>query len=328
MLPPVFSVFRGVLIYVKQWAKARGVYGNAYGFLGGISWTLLVAKICRDCPGASPTSVLQQFFISWSKYNWSLPVELEPRAIKGGPFRYTLDMEVWDVRKSPAHMAILTPTYPSMNTSHNVSHSGFHVLKKELTRAAGLCQEIVGGSSATTFGSDDQEEMSKWWPLVSSDIADEFHQDYPCLLQLDVLAAPSAQQNRWLELIHASLRHIVRHVENGVDAHVEMHLLPRNLLKQLPSVGASGGAAHAGGKLGQGAGRRGGRGKKQNPKLLQRQLLGQFWIGLRVAPESECASAVSVATAACSAFAEQVKTRARQGCWYSADMEVGFCVNS
>ena len=40
------DVFRETLQFVKLWAKNKGIYNNMMGYLGGISWAILVAKIC------------------------------------------------------------------------------------------------------------------------------------------------------------------------------------------------------------------------------------------------------------------------------------------
>ncbi len=39
--------FRETLQFVKLWAKNKGIYNNMMGYLGGISWAILVAKICQ-----------------------------------------------------------------------------------------------------------------------------------------------------------------------------------------------------------------------------------------------------------------------------------------
>lgn len=41
------DAFRETLQFVKLWAKNKGIYNNMMGYLGGISWAILVAKICQ-----------------------------------------------------------------------------------------------------------------------------------------------------------------------------------------------------------------------------------------------------------------------------------------
>ena len=42
---PSMELFRTVLISVRRWAKARGVYGPTFGFPAGITWALLTAAV-------------------------------------------------------------------------------------------------------------------------------------------------------------------------------------------------------------------------------------------------------------------------------------------
>ena len=37
--------YKILLSYVKLWAKNKGIYSNIMGYLGGISWAILTAKI-------------------------------------------------------------------------------------------------------------------------------------------------------------------------------------------------------------------------------------------------------------------------------------------
>lgn len=54
----------------------RGIYSNKVGFLGGISWALLVARICQLYPNAAPSTLLSRFFRVYDKWKWPNPVLL------------------------------------------------------------------------------------------------------------------------------------------------------------------------------------------------------------------------------------------------------------
>ena len=61
---------------IKTWAKNRGINSNGMGYLGGISWAILVAKICQIFPNHKPAKLFYEFFAVYSIWNWDVPVRI------------------------------------------------------------------------------------------------------------------------------------------------------------------------------------------------------------------------------------------------------------
>ena len=68
--------FRLTLRAVKEWARVHGLYGNVLGFLGGVNWAILVAKIVNLHPDAPASKLLPLFFRTFAHWAWPNPVYL------------------------------------------------------------------------------------------------------------------------------------------------------------------------------------------------------------------------------------------------------------
>lgn len=62
--------FKQTLRIIKVWAKNRGLSSNAMGFLGGISWAIMLAKICQIFPHHKPAKLLAEFFNIYRLWSW------------------------------------------------------------------------------------------------------------------------------------------------------------------------------------------------------------------------------------------------------------------
>jgi poly(A) polymerase len=67
-LVPNVQTFREALRCIKLWAQRKAIYSNVNGFLGGVAWAMLVARICQLYPNAVSGAIVSRFFIIL--YQW------------------------------------------------------------------------------------------------------------------------------------------------------------------------------------------------------------------------------------------------------------------
>ena len=103
-LVPNVHVFRLALRCIKLWASRRAIYANVMGFLGGVAWAMLVARICQLYPNESAGPIVSRFFIIMLQWKWPQPVLL--KNIEDGP----LPIRVWNPRLYPTdrlHLSLI-----------------------------------------------------------------------------------------------------------------------------------------------------------------------------------------------------------------------------
>lgn len=116
-LVPNIENFRLALRAIKLWAKRKiifliiiinmmhifystsafsflghGIYSNVLGYLGGVSWAMLVARTCQLYPNAVAATLIEKFFLVFSQWKWPQPVLLKQ------PDNVNLGYAVWDPR--------------------------------------------------------------------------------------------------------------------------------------------------------------------------------------------------------------------------------------
>ena len=144
---PDVAKFRDVLCTIKHWAQLRGIYSNALGFLGGVSWAIMVAYVCQTSRiEASTAEVVRSFFALFSKWDWTYPVVLNGHIAHVPPVTNVslqtraIDITAWNPVDNPKDgqhlMQIITPAYPSMNSSFNVKMAQLRRIQSELQRMA------------------------------------------------------------------------------------------------------------------------------------------------------------------------------------------------
>ncbi|KAF7153892.1 hypothetical protein RHSIM_Rhsim01G0213100 [Rhododendron simsii] len=207
-LVPNIQNFRTALRCMKLWAKRRGVYSNVTGFLGGINWALLVARICQLYPNALPSVLVSRFFRVYNLWRWPNPVMLCP--IQEG----SLGLPVWDPRRNfrdKQHlMPIITPAYPCMNSSYNVSTSTLHVMKEEFRRGNDICEAL--------------ETNNAGWMTLFEPFP--FFEAYKNYLQIDIGAENDDDLRKWKGWIESRLRQLILKIERDTNSTLQCHPLP------------------------------------------------------------------------------------------------------
>ena len=74
--PARYNGFLTVVRCVRKWAKARGLYSNKMGYLGGVNFNIMATMVCQLYPNASPSNLVRKFFLLYSKWRWPNPVVL------------------------------------------------------------------------------------------------------------------------------------------------------------------------------------------------------------------------------------------------------------
>ncbi|KAK4055215.1 polynucleotide adenylyltransferase [Microbotryomycetes sp. JL201] len=194
-LVPNVQVFREALRTVKLWAKQRAIYSNVMGFLGGVAWAMLVARICQLYPQGCAGSIISRFFIIMGQWQWPQPVLLKP--IEEGP----LQVRVWNPKLYPsdrAHrMPIITPAYPSMCSTHNVTLSTQSIMTAELKRAADIVDRVFIGTAT-------------WSELFAPH---DFFKTYRYYLQITASSGDADVQLKWSGTVESRVRQLVMKLE-------------------------------------------------------------------------------------------------------------------
>lgn len=211
-LVPNIPNFRTVLRAIKLWAKQRSIYSNALGFLGGVALAILTARVCQLYPNASASYVTCRFFKLYVKWNWSTTQQSAPVLLcaisQGNP---TMGFKVWSPHANQRHfMPIITPAYPSMNTTHNVSASTLADMKAEIARGLRICEQIE--ANADKDGPEVPRGKDAWQDLFTPS---EFFSDYKRYIQIDVYADDQDSFKRWNGMVESRLRFLIHRLEDS-----------------------------------------------------------------------------------------------------------------
>jgi len=158
---------------------------------------MLAARICQLYPNSLPSTLVTRFFRIYTQWKWPAPVLLT-NIEEGGP----LARKVWNPRtshKDRMHlMPIITPAYPSMNSTYNVSESTKRILLKEFKRGSDITFSI--------------ESQTKTWEDLFEQF--QFWEKYKFYLRIDCLAKTEQEHRKWVGFVESRIRFIILKLEN------------------------------------------------------------------------------------------------------------------
>ncbi|KRZ93766.1 Poly(A) polymerase gamma [Trichinella sp. T8] len=211
-LVPNKETFRLTLRAIKFWAKRKkGVYSNVVGFLGGVSWAMLVARTCQLYPRAAPNVLVNKFFMIFSKWEWPKPVLLK-NSITAQNHGYIGFQElIWDprVKQSDRYhlMPIITPAFPQQNSTFNVSSTTRSILQKFLHEGFLVSTEVICKGLS--------------WPKLFE--PSNFFVKYKHYIVISCFAATRADLITWSGLVESKMRYLIGQFEHNTGvllAHV------------------------------------------------------------------------------------------------------------
>lgn len=195
-LVPKPTVFKHALRCIKMWAQQRAVYANIYGFPGGVAWAMLVARICQLYPNAVSAVIVEKFFHIYAQWSWPEPVLL--KQIEDGP----LQVRVWNPRLYPHDrmhkMPVITPAYPSMCATHNITTSTQKVIMEEFRRGIEIMNQINANKKT-------------WGDLLERHRFFHRYKFYLCIVA--ATKGNSEEHLKWAGMVESKLRLLVQKLE-------------------------------------------------------------------------------------------------------------------
>ena len=173
------------------------------GYLGGIGWAILTAKVCSDNPHMAPNQLLNRFFEYYRDYDWGPenPLTLCEIANDAKAVKFEIEHELLYTPDPKAIMPIITPAFPSMNSTYNVSMTTKNVMLMEFEKAAMITSELVKnkGSSPITW-----KRLFKKFP---------FFQAYEHFIEIQVMSKNEDDHKKWQGFSENKVKRFVKGME-------------------------------------------------------------------------------------------------------------------
>merc|ERR1712126_613233 len=147
--------------------------------------------------------IVGRFFRIYEKWNWKNAVML-CNIVEHANTPGLSQLKIWNPRTSTSDrhhlMPIITPAFPSMNSTHNVSNTTKKILLSEFKRANDMVEKM---------------EKNEFCGISWTDLCQDtpFFTHYKNYVQVKVLAKSEVIFHKWFGWIESKLRILVRNLE-------------------------------------------------------------------------------------------------------------------
>lgn len=204
-LVPEQKTFRTALRAIKLWAQRRAIYANIVGYPGGVAWAMLVARVCQLYPHAVGATIVDKFFFVIKDWKWPVPVMLKDIE-QGKTAEEKAKFRVWNPAINSSDrkniMPIITPAFPSMCATYNISKSGKTIILRELERGAQITTKIFAGKGT-------------WSDLFKKHTF--FTADHKYYLAVTAASSNSEAAKAWAGAVESKIRLFVMQLELIAD---------------------------------------------------------------------------------------------------------------
>ena len=196
------EVFRITLKCIKLWAKNNGLDSNKMGYLGGIAWAILTAKICKLYPYKCPSKLLERFFwLFGSEWKWDeWTVRIVEKTEEKTSFRHNI-----------RSMYIMTPARPQANTTYNVTVSNREIITSRMMQAHRTVSDLLKRQSQVqSLPAEDPTAKSEWQVLFNKF---NFFESYEHFIEISILGSKECDYLRWQGFVEAKIRILCEKLE-------------------------------------------------------------------------------------------------------------------
>jgi len=201
-----------VMQTVKIWAKNHGIYSNSFGFFDGISWAILVTRICQLYPKATSSVLLHKFFSTFLEWKWPNPIFLKHRKNGTRSNGSLLSNMAWNPKlhtSDRSHlMPIITPVYPEQNSAYGVTKSSKKIIVNEFNGANLIMDSIMNGKAEWSDLLEEVNFFSRYKHFLSimcgTETLDD-HLNFSGLVESKIrILITSLDKNGSIDIVHAN----------------------------------------------------------------------------------------------------------------------------